>query len=165
MKKYSDLFISKSNLNGLFKFISTFAVPIGIILYLQFKSIAPTIMFHNIIIAGIGGIDIYVRQLKNRQPAEQLELLGMPSDITNVVCFLVHVLLIAVIIYRPVDPLRVPLESHLLVILVAIIIFGIPWWPYVITRAEMFLAYISMYFGLYVGSIILDKKLLNSITF
>jgi|TARA_Y200000002_G_scaffold370224_1_gene365455 hypothetical protein len=164
MKKYNDFFY-KSNLNILFKFISTFAVPIGVILYLQFKSIAPTIMLHNIIIAGIGAIDIYVRQLKNRQPVEQLKLLGMPSDITNVVCFLLHVLLVAVIIYRPVDPLRIPLESHLLLILVAIIIFGIPWWPYVISRAEMFLAYVTMYFGLYIGSIILDKKLLNLITF
>ena len=127
MKIYDSVHFSKTNMNGLFKFVSTFVVPLGIILYLQFDLVAPSIMFHNIIIACIGGIDIYVRQLKNRQPQEQLELLGMPSNVTNAVCFLVHMLLIAAIVYKPVDPLKVPLESHFLLILVAAIIFGIPW--------------------------------------
>ena len=148
---------------NVFKFISTLAIPIGVILYLQFENIAPIIMLHNIIVGSIGGIDIYVRQLKNRQPAEQLVVFGLPTDITNVLCFLAHVLLIAVIVYRPVDPLRIPLESHYLLVLVPIIIFGLPWWPYKISRMEMFLVYIAMYIGLYVGSIIIDKKIISKI--
>jgi hypothetical protein len=164
MKEYNKIYSTKTNIKSLFNFISTFAVPIGILLYLEFKSIASTIMFHNIIIGTIGGIDIYVRQLKNRQPAEQLTFLGLPINITNALCFLLHMLLIAAIVYRPVDPLRVPMESHLLLILVGIIIFGIPWWPYVITRTEMFFIYVSLYIGLYIGSIILDKKILNLIS-
>ena len=163
MREYKTI-SRKTNLNSLFKFISTFAVPIGIVLYLEFKSIAPVIMLHNIIVGTIGGVDIYVRQLKNRQPVEQLVFLGMPSNITNMLCFLLHMLLIAVIVYRPIDPLRIPTESHLLLLLVIIIIYGIPWWPYVITRTEMFFIYIFLYIGLYIGSIILDKKILNLIS-
>ena len=161
MKKYDNTFYSKMNINLLFIFISSYVVPLGIILYLNFDNIAPMIMLHNIAIACIGGIDIYFRQLKNRQPQQQLELLGMPKNITNAVCFLIHALLVAAIVYKPVDPLRIPIESHLLLILVPLIIYALPWWPYSITRNEMFLSYIVIYIGTFVGSIILDKKLLN----
>ena len=161
MQKYDKIFLSKMSFNGLFQFISTLVVPLGIILYLQFDSVAPSIMLHNIAIAGIGGIDIYVRQLKNRQPQQQLELLGMPKNVTNAVCFLVHALLVAAVVYKPVDPLKIPLESHFLLILVTLMIFGLPWWPYSITRGEMFLAYIVMYIGTFIGSIILDKKIID----
>lgn len=149
------------NINSIFKFISTFAVPLGIILYLQFKDVSAKIMLHNIIIGTIGGIDIYIRQLKNRQPAEQLGILGIPSNIMNVVFFLLHMLLIAVVLYRPVDPLTIPNESHYILLLVPIVIFGLPWWPYIITRMEMFMIYISLYIYLYIGTIILNKKILN----
>ncbi len=161
MQNYSKYFVSKMNVNLLFHFISTYVVPLGIILYLNFDTVAPAIMLHNIAIACIGGIDIYVRQLKNRQPQQQLEMLGMSKNTTNAVCFLIHALLIAAVVYKPIDPLRIPIESHFILILVAIVIFGLPWWPYSITRNEMFVSYIVMYMGMFIGSIILDKKLLN----
>lgn len=90
MQNYSKYFVSKMNVNLLFHFISTYVVPLGIILYLNFDTVAPAIMLHNIAIACIGGIDIYVRQLKNRQPQQQLEMLGMSKNTTNAVCFLIH---------------------------------------------------------------------------
>lgn len=149
------------NINGILKFISTFAVPLGIILYLNFKEVSAKIMLHNIIIGTIGGVDIYVRQLKNRQPAEQLGILGISSNTMNVVFFLLHMLLIGAVLYRPVDPLIIPKESHYILLLVPIVIFGLPWWPYIITRMEMFIIYISLYIYLYFGSVILNKKMLN----
>ena len=118
-------------------------------------------MLHNIIIGTIGGVDIYVRQLRNRQPAEQLGILGIPSNTMNVVFFLLHMLLIAAVLYRPVDPLIIPNESHYILLLVPIVIFGLPWWPYIITRMEMFIIYISLYLYLYFGSVVLNKKMLN----
>ena len=81
----------------------------------------------------------------------------------SVLSSLLHLLLLMVVIYRPIVPLEISMYSHVLFGVVVILVFGLPWWPYSITRMELFLIYVVTYVGLFAGSIILNKKLIEKI--
>ena len=92
-----------------------------------------------------------------------MKILGLPTDISSALSSLLHLLLLIVVIYRPIDPLDIPTYSHLLMGVVVILVFGLPWWPYSITRMELFLIYVATYIGLFAGSVILNKKLIEKL--
>ena len=150
-------------MKNLYIFLSTFLIPIAIIVYLFFPSVRPVLLLHNLTVAFIGQVDLYFRFLKNRQPIEQVKILGLPTDISSVLSSLLHLLLLIIIIYRPIVPLEIPMYSHVLMGVVVLLVFGLPWWPYSITRMEMFLIYVVTYVGLFAGSIILNNKLIEKI--
>ena len=148
---------------NIYIYFSTFLIPIFSIIYIMFPSIRSVIFLHNCMIAIVGGIDAYFRQMNNRQPIQQIRIFNLSVGESSVVSLFIHLVLVAVLIYRPIDPLEISTSSHFLLILLTIVVFGVPHWPYSITRTELFLVYILGYFIFFAESIILNKKMIRDI--
>ena len=114
-----------------FLYISTYVIPLLMILYIQYSSIRNLIICHMLPISIIGIIEVL---LQNRTPIEKLLII-----IGHLLFF------VLVIFYKPNNYKLHPLIFPLTLYIPISIIINMPIWKYEITKEQMVILYTIIY--------------------
>lgn len=113
--------------------LSYFIVPIVIILYFFYSFIRPIVFTHCFVILIIGWIDTYFKIIKYNN-----------YIILGILSFIGHLLLILPIIYFK-KIYYSNKNTYILLLFAILLLFFLPYWPYILTKEEMILLYLFLF--------------------
>ena len=126
------------------KYACTYVVPISLLSYYFISESRSSLYIHMIIVCLIGCLDVTKRSEMEYFPIFKIKY----NIFLKLLAIISHFILIYFLFLFP-FPKTTSIYSHILLIVANLIIYCLPWWPYLIKRNDMGLIYNVLYCIMY----------------